>query len=298
MFGKSGKKSKRVSKTAPSKAVNPIGVLTAQKPIRSRKKNLWKYGLAAALVVTLVGTILLTKDRRAKPLTKTSRRSDIEISLHPSTRDNDAISQTTKSEIIASAGLTLSDLTPLALERVARALQARFLAEDVRVVRVAKNRVYIMLTPRQSAMRIKADEMRLLSGGGQIYGSAKDSDSALPLLSGIFDGHKETLSMRDNQTLQITEEQRTLVQEALTILTYTKERQLADTFDEVHYIKHRGFTLRASKDGLEVAIGRAPFDRKMTSLDNILAGLRKRGSQAQRIELDYDGKAFVKEKRL
>jgi hypothetical protein len=40
------------------------------------------------------------------------------------------------------------------------------------------------------------------------------------------------------------------------------------------------------------------FDYKVKKLRSILDGLKRDGVVASRIELDYEGKAFIKERRL
>jgi hypothetical protein len=51
-------------------------------------------------------------------------------------------------------------------------------------------------------------------------------------------------------------------------------------------------------DDTEIVIGLQPFAYKLKKLQNILDGLRRDGIVASRIELDYEGKAFIKERKF
>ena len=70
----------------------------------------------------------------------------------------------------------------------------------------------------------------------------------------------------------------------------------ATEYSHINFIKHRGFSITLKGDSTEVFLGNAPYNVKITRMHSIILDLRKKGSQAQRIELDYDGKAFIKEK--
>jgi hypothetical protein len=65
----------------------------------------------------------------------------------------------------------------------------------------------------------------------------------------------------------------------------------------VHYQKFRGYSI-FSPDNSEIVVGLGPFDYKVKKLRGILEGLKRDGIVASRIELDYEGKAFIKERRL
>ena len=48
----------------------------------------------------------------------------------------------------------------------------------------------------------------------------------------------------------------------------------------------------------EVALGRPPFAEKLVKLGELINKLSKKGDVASRIELDYQGKAFIKLKKM
>lgn len=301
MFGKLGKKSKKISKAkANEKPSSSIGVLSSQKPQRSKKySKFWKISLVFAVVIAVALTaFILLSDNKTKVAKKSAPvKARLEVTLHASMRDDQNIDDKTRDDIAAAAGslITASDETTLA--QAARILQGKFLADSVHVIQTGPSRVSVLLKPRTAIMRVKADQTRLFSQHGQVYGIAKEEHASLPMLSGLFDT-TENIPMRDNHVLSMSDEQQTIAGEALQLLEQVQQNKLEQSFDEIRFVKFRGFALRSSADDLEVTIGRAPFDRKISSLDRIMGSLKKRGSQAQRIELDYDGKAFIKEKRL
>ena len=65
------------------------------------------------------------------------------------------------------------------------------------------------------------------------------------------------------------------------------------------YRRFRGFfvILEAQETRFQVP-GRAPFAGKLDKLQGILSKLDAKGEVAQRVELDYQGKAFIKLKKM
>ena len=66
----------------------------------------------------------------------------------------------------------------------------------------------------------------------------------------------------------------------------------------IEFKRFRGFFVVLQTSETEVALGRSPFSGKLVRLHEILKRLEKTSSTAARIELDYQGKAFIKEKKL
>ncbi len=300
MFGRSGKKSKRTSKNSREKHPSHGGVLSTQKPQRQRRKiKNWKIGACIGLLVLIiVGIMYVTRPSIPQKIAANYKNKlPVEIIIHPDMRDDEHLSDATRNDIAQAGGKLITDMQEETLARAARALQSKFLADSVHLVRVAPNRISLLLKPRTPIMRVKGESIRLLSQLGHVYGTARDDHASLPLLSGLIDTNN-VARMRDNNTLLLSAEQEVIAKEALELLALLSQTTLRDSFDEIRFVKFRGITLRSSHDDLEVTIGRSPFDRKVDGLNRILAGLKKKGSQAQRIELDYDGKAFIKEKRL
>ena len=168
----------------------------------------------------------------------------------------------------------------------------------VHALRVTNDRLLISLRPRIPVMCVEADQLRLVSDQGEIYGLAgiegKPSCPG-PKLIGIF-GNNEKFELSDTQTVNLTPEVQTAVLEAITLLNDANSHEMK--FLSIEFRKHRGFTVQL--DGIEtmVSLGRAPFLPKLDKLKLLLGKLASRGEVAMRIELDYQGKAFVKLKKL
>ena len=68
--------------------------------------------------------------------------------------------------------------------------------------------------------------------------------------------------------------------------------------EKIVYEQYRGWQVKIADVTALIFFGTAPFDAKLQKLRNILATLRVKNTQAARIELDYEDKAFVQQKKL
>ena len=183
----------------------------------------------------------------------------------------------------ANAGKSLDELAKIAgsLAPLSR----------VEVVRTSPEKIVIGFERRTPSMRIdRGSTLRLIDSGGFIYGSccqlpAQEAESQLPLLTGLSAAEDGGLSPR---------EERTLIGEALGLNggLIGKGIRVAS----LRYQNHRGFFTVMDPEGIEVSMGRAPFEDKLNRLAEVL--LRIDRQKVSRIELDYHGKAFIKERKL
>ena len=181
------------------------------------------------------------------------------------------------------------------LDEAAQEIQYELQAQQVTLSRFDYDRIRINIALRQPILHVKADRLRNVTAIGQIYGSASQ-DEKLPQILGIFAGEEKKWDFDDDQTLKVTEHQRQMMQEAVELYQLAKKEGYG--VSSIQYIKFRGFLLRTKDDNIEIAFGRSPFNSRMRELNKILKDLKQKGRQASRIELDYKGKAFIKEKSL
>lgn len=182
------------------------------------------------------------------------------------------------------------------LDAVAKHLQNTLPAKSVGLVDAGADRILASIVYRVPTLRVDADVMRLLSTDGEVYGEARtEPEKNLPLLSGLFDP-KDTLVWSSEGAVVLDEVRTQSVKDALQLLANLKTSQLA--FDEIRNIPSRGLSLVNQSEKFEVFLGRPPYDKKISRLEKILVKLRLKGVTAARIELDYEGKAFIKEKIL
>jgi hypothetical protein len=180
----------------------------------------------------------------------------------------------------------------------ARDIQKAHLLDRVHLVRDGGEDIVVSLLPRRPVLRIEADITRWLTATGKIYGevSTDSPKSRAPLLRGVFERTPRNFHLSDDQVVILSEEETRIVSEAVELLQQATRSGFA--LREIEFVKYRGFVLALANDGPLVSVGRAPFDASLKHLGTVLATLQKKGSQALRIELDYSGKAFVKERKL
>lgn len=181
---------------------------------------------------------------------------------------------------------------PKEIKFAAQLLQTRLEVDRVRLVRTGHDQLYLYIKPRKPYLRIFTGKVRLLSETGQIYGLALPNHENLPMLKGI---PIENASWRSDGTLHIAKESEQLINQALELVKLA--RSFRAEIDAVSYIPYRGFSFTRASDNIEAVVGFSPFDEKLDRLLKLVGSLKKKGSHVERIELDYQGKAFIKEKK-
>ncbi|MBF0440461.1 MAG: hypothetical protein HQK54_01015 [Oligoflexales bacterium] len=183
------------------------------------------------------------------------------------------------------------------IEDAARELQKKFLAERASIFILDKNKIVVTISLRTPIMLVETDKIRYLTKSGAIYGEAEKPETEnLPVLSGIFSQRETPFQFLPDNSLELREDEKTLVSEAIQLLNISRNKG----FDliKIGYIIYRGFSMILEENQTEIIIGRSPFSTSIDRLGHILIKLKEKGSIAARIELDYNGKAFIKEKNL
>jgi hypothetical protein len=135
---------------------------------------------------------------------------------------------------------------------------------------------------------------------GTVFGDAADNagnpSSASPgvIITGVFD-QRPNPTVDDSLRVIITAEERRHLFDALEV--WQRSNESGVEIRQINFQKFRGFAVSLA-DGTEVVLGLKPFDYKLKKLRGILDGLKRDGVAAARIELDYEGKAFIKERKL
>ncbi len=183
----------------------------------------------------------------------------------------------------ASAGKNLDDIARLAggLAPLSR----------VEVIRSSPGKILVSFARREPALRIERGIQKLVDNAGFIYGSccslpAQEAESRLPLLTGI-PGSQVDGGMT-------AKEEEGLLREALALNSGLLARGIRAS--TIRHQAHRGFFAIMDPEGIEVAMGLAPFDDKLGRLTEVLQRVDR--TKVSRIELDYHGKAFIKERKL
>lgn len=183
------------------------------------------------------------------------------------------------------------------LDAASAKLQKDFEIKQVRFVQTDNHTVYVSLSFREPRFRISADQIRLLSTEGHVYGHPTTSqERSLPLISGIFMDNDIPIRLHEDGSLALSNQQKIALQDVLHLANLAAQNNVK--YDEMNYVAYRGVTLLDRQTGIEVSLGKPPFEKKISRLEKILLKLKQKGTMAERIELDYDGKAFIKEKSL
>ena len=182
------------------------------------------------------------------------------------------------------------------LSLLAKKIQNQFYARGVNINKTSTTKIAVTMKLRDPVMLVKSDKIHFVDEECAVYGEINGNEmiSDLPILHDVFSDHDARLRLNDTAIYQITAEQRKIICDAIDLSRLSREKGL--DFSEFHFIKYRGFLARTKQGDCEIILGFAPFNKRIDRLTEILLNLKKEGVTAARIELDYDNKAFVKEK--
>ena len=201
-----------------------------------------------------------------------------------------------KTEIAGAIG-RLPNLSYHQLSTTARNILQAHNAREVSLSHQGLGLVHVETFFHVPRLRVQVDRIRLISDLGAIYGQPQsDLEHSLPFVSGVFERKDSDYRFTEDGVLIAKPDEALLVREAIDLEDATRNRN--QTPISIAFNSFRGFTVVLSNTGIEVLFGRFPFGERPTRLVSILDKLKAKGMSASRIELDFDGKAFVKEKPL
>jgi hypothetical protein len=206
-----------------------------------------------------------------------------------------------RNEIYRVAQKIVKTGSALELFTLSRQIESIGRLDAVKVIRPVANTIIIQASVRRPALLVEVGgKIRFLTIDGTVFGDAaqanSDNGAANPtvLVSGIFES-RSSLAVDSSLRLPLVQEERQHLADAIDI--WQKTTAAGVDVRAIKYMRFRGFTITLP-DTTEIILGLNPFDYKISKLRSILDGLKRDGIVATRIELDYDGKAFIKEKRL
>ena len=173
--------------------------------------------------------------------------------------------------------------------------------DAVKVIRPLADTIILSAELRRPALLASVGgKTRFLTLDGTVYGDANDASGnqtgAHPsvLVGGILN-QSPGASIDSSQRVVTSNEEKRHLLEAVDI--WQRAIEAGVDVSSINFQKFRGFSILLA-DQTEIVIGIKPFDYKLKKLRGILDGLKRDGVVASRIELDYEGKAFIKEKKL
>jgi len=206
-----------------------------------------------------------------------------------------------KREVYRVAARSIKTGSPSELRLLAKNVESLGNLESVRVVRPVVDTVVLTAEIRQPALLIDVGgKTRFLANDASVFGDVAEASPHSPggrpivKVMGIFDQRPNPVVDSSTRVITTSDERRH-IQEALEIWRLVAENNIS--IKSINFQKFRGYALFLS-DETEIIIGLKPFDYKLKKLRSILDGLSRDGILASRIELDYEGKAFIKERKL
>jgi hypothetical protein len=178
------------------------------------------------------------------------------------------------------------------LSETAKFIQNEAAFESVKIIRTKPNQVIVSISRRKGVLCVQADHLRLMTALGSVYGRVNPEDCPGPIVGGVFANRDHPFILNTDMTVKLRTEERDAIVQAAQLFESAK----AQNFEPValDYQRFRGFSMTLKDSGTEVFVGPYPFEAHLQRLTKILSRLKQKGQVAQRIELDYQGKAFIK----
>jgi hypothetical protein len=192
--------------------------------------------------------------------------------------------------------------SPADLDALSDSVLALGCWEQVSVIRPRYQTIVISAALRKPVLLVQVgSHTRFLARDGVVYGDATETTSnsimQVPqvVVTGVFDSHNGPFLFDKAKKLVVTVAEQELLSAALRLSELASKGGLG--LKSISYQGYRGLGITL-EDETEVLMGSLPFEYKLEKLASILGKLKAKGTTASRIELDYDGKAFIKEKKL
>ncbi len=278
-----------------------VELLIKQSPrLRGRSRQHLLRKLSAALFLsTLIGfagywaikLIVLPKIVAQRQL-----REPLNLRILIDSAKNQLLSAGEKDQLRNQLIRLLNSQENLNLQSISARLLRNSSYEEILLLRQNNEQLYVKVWKRNPVLITMVDTLRYITATGVIYGNANEDENKekLPRLKGLFTDPNRQYPVSANNQITVTPSEQQILSEAGALVEMLAGEDL--NTDEIEFILHRGFFCQIAANNTLVAFGRAPFSKKISKLHKVLAHLADKGARAQRIELDYFGKAFIKEK--
>jgi hypothetical protein len=279
-----------------------VSLLSKQQPrmrLRNRRIFIRNFLLALGLVATttVLGYHAITYFIKSPLRAQQTLTSENDLQVVIDSPKNQFIPEPEKAKIREQIPKLLKAMPTLSLQQLADQLLLNSSYEGILLIQQSREQLYLKITQRRPVLLTYADTLRYVSAKGEVYGlpsPEQTAASALPYLSGIFADKHRQFDVTPQNSVMTTPFEQKILREASALNQMLIEKEMPAR--SLEYVLHRGFRCQLAKNGATVTFGRAPFDKKIVKLNKVLAHLSDKGKQAARIELDYIGKAFIKEK--
>ncbi len=277
-------------------AKKKTSVLSRQRPKKSRKKGgfSWSsmsvYAGGALAVLILAGTIFYLFAGKTTVVAGKNRNWKVTIKAE----DRSLLENQEEQAIIQAVKTHVSEGEEKDLLRAIAAIKTDETFAKIHFVRTGLDQLTIYYAKRVPVMCYQGDQLHYISSAAEIYGFVDDPlKCAGPIVTGIIEERKKS---GKNAVLSLTAEEQKNTDNALQlakILAFYNHEPTKLSFE-----KYRGFYINIKDLETDIALGNPPFETKLEKLGEVLKKISGKGEVAQRIELDFQGKAFIKMKKM
>ncbi len=189
----------------------------------------------------------------------------------------------------------LSGVKPQQLAEFSKGLYRNLGLRSIQLIQTAPDHLAIATETFTPKLVAELDRLRFVTDDGIVFGSISEKDApALPVLKGLYRNAPFTKSENDTYVLSAANQK--IVDEALLAIHDAARYNIQ--YRTLNYDEFRGLSADMLEPNYRITLGFQPFDGKYQKLAKIIESLKDRGLSSASIELDYKGKAFVKETTL
>ena len=180
------------------------------------------------------------------------------------------------------------------LSNIAANLKAIYPSKSISILKVSDKGLVLKIEERSDFAVIEINSRyHHLSESGEILQLASNEEAdSLPKILGINPNFFKPI--RSDQ-YNVDKDSNILIKESINLALLLEKENIH--FDQIEYELYRGFRSSISDQSVTY-FGRKPFKKKVRKLRHTLEHLRSKGISASKIELDYNGKTFITEKKL
>ncbi len=176
-------------------------------------------------------------------------------------------------------------------ELLAEEIQRRFNYQAVRIFSGADRSVVLAIKQRRPVAVIQASGWRFVSDEGAVYGKVPEGFVDLPQLRDFVP--IDITPMPGSGLLELSQDDTSSISSALSLLSQLGASEFGQIL-AVRRIMHRGFEVSLRNPEMQVVFGSPPYVQQIRRLSETVAKFGASRKHAERIELDYNGKVFVK----
>lgn len=213
---------------------------------------------------------------------------------------NSTLSDSGKSLVQEKAKTKLRTGDEKELKKIAKDLHALGFLESVLARRLEPHTLELIIKSYQPIYLVKADKLRYLSSEGVVFGDPRKNyfkiEPEPTYIVDLFDRKSGSWNFYNNSSLILEQKERVLVDQVLNLRGVLRDNNIIA--EKIIVDRYRGFSLILKDTNTEVILGSKDFASRVVRLATVTRNLEKKGIQAERIELDYEGKAFIKERKI